>query len=153
MHVPLFHPLVPLRFHIGRKPVQIRELGQLGDASRIGGKERVVAVEIVIDGGNVGGVAGEGSEVGKNTVGEYHIQIADLFMGNVIAQGDGHPGIPGQKIVLGCGAVQHERVVVSHGLGRFDGLDLDVLLFAVHDDSHEDKEQRDNRNGDNSCIV
>lgn len=65
MHIPLFHPFVPLRFHIGRKPVQIRELGQLGDASRIGGKERVVAVEIVIDGGDVGGVAGEGGEVGK----------------------------------------------------------------------------------------
>ena len=69
------------------------------------------------------------------------------------ALGDGHPGIPGQKVVLGCGAVQHERVVVSHGLGRFDGLGLDVLLFAVHDDSHEDKEQRDNGNGNNSRIV
>ena len=98
-------------------------------------------------------MVGQRGKIGQDAVGEYHIQIANLFMGNVIAQGDGHPGISGQKLVLGRGAVQHKRIVIPYSLSRFDGLSLDVLLFSVYDDGHEDKAQRNNGNGDDSSIV
>ena len=58
-------------------------------------------------------------------------------MGDKSPQGDGQPGIPGQDIVLGGGAVQDQGVVIPYGLGRCLGVLTDFTLFSLKDKGQE----------------
>ena len=68
-------------------------------------------------------------------------------MGDKSPQGDGQPGVPGQDIVLGGGAVQDQGVVIPHSLGRCLGILTDFVLFSLKDKGQEYQKYGEDGNG------